>query len=90
MNIDFVVSKSAEFKKMQSYGQSPWLDNISRCMLDSGDLSKLVQNGIITGITSNPSIFEKAINSGKCGYPEKIKKLSEKKLTPLKYTTLLQ
>ena len=82
MNIDFVVSKSAEFKKMQSYGQSPWLDNISRCMLDSGDLSKLVQNGIITGITSNPSIFEKAINSGKCGYPEKIKKLSEKKLTP--------
>ncbi len=82
MNIDFVVSKSAEFKKMQSYGQSPWLDNISRCMLDSGDLSKLVQNGIITGITSNPSIFEKAINSGKCGYPEKIKKLSAKKLTP--------
>ncbi len=82
MNIDFVVSKSAEFKKMQSYGQSPWLDNISRCMLDSGDLSKLVQNGIITGITSNPAIFEKAINSGKCGYPEKIKKLSEKKLTP--------
>ena len=82
MNIDFVVSKSAEFKKMQSYGQSPWLDNISRCMLDSGDLLKLVQNGIITGITSNPSIFEKAINSGKCGYPEKIKKLSEKKLTP--------
>lgn len=82
MNIDFVVSKSAEFKKMRSYGQSPWLDNISRCMLDSGDLSKLVQNGIITGITSNPSIFEKAINSGKCGYPEKIKKLSAKKLTP--------
>ncbi len=82
MNIDVVVSKSGEFRKMLSYGQSPWLDNISRCMLDSGDLLKLVQNGIITGITSNPSIFEKAINSGKCGYPEKIKKLSEKKLTP--------
>ena len=64
MNIDFVVSKSGEFKKMRSYGQSPWLDNISRCMLDSGDLAKLVQSGIITGITSNPSIFEKAINSG--------------------------
>jgi transaldolase len=50
-------------------------------MIDSGDLAKLVQNGIITGITSNPSIFEKAINSGKCGYPEKIKKLSGEKLT---------
>jgi len=81
MNIDFVVSKNGEFKKMQSYGQSPWLDNISRCMIDSGELNKLVQNEIITGITSNPSIFEKAINSGKCGYPEIIKQLAEKKLS---------
>ncbi|MHB8231902.1 MAG: transaldolase [bacterium] len=81
MNVDFVASKNEEFKKMQSYGQSPWLDNISRCMTQSGDLAKLVQNGIITGITSNPSIFEKAINSGKCGYPEAIKDLSLKKLS---------
>ncbi len=81
MNIDLIVSGSSKFKKMASFGQSPWLDNISRCMIDSGDLDKLVKNGIITGITSNPSIFEKSINSGKCGYPEKIKKLSEEKLT---------
>ena len=81
MNIDLVVSKNDVFKKMLSYGQSPWLDNISRCMLDSGDLEKLVKNGVITGITSNPSIIEKSINSGKCGYPEKIKKLSAAKLT---------
>ena len=64
MNVDFVVSKNGNFKKMLSYGQSPWLDNISRCMIDSGDLEKLVKNEIITGITSNPSIFEKSINSG--------------------------
>lgn len=82
MKVDFVVSKSEKFKKMQSYGQGPWLDNISRCMIDSGDLAKLVENGIITGITSNPSIFEKAINSGKCGYPEEIKNLLSKGLTP--------
>ena len=89
MNVDFVLSKSGRFKEMQSFGQSPWLDNISRCMIDSGDLAKLVQNGIITGITSNPSIFEKAINSGKCGYPEAIKSLSSKKLTPFEiYDTL--
>jgi len=89
MNIDFVVSKSSQFKKMQSCGQSPWLDNISRCMIDSGELNKLVQNEIITGITSNPSIFEKAINSGKCGYPEAIKTLSSKKLTTFEiYDTL--
>jgi transaldolase len=81
MKIDFVASKNEQFKKMQSYGQSPWLDNISRCMIDSGDLAKLVENGIITGITSNPSIFEKSINSGKCGYPDLIKQLASKKLS---------
>ncbi len=89
MNVDFVVSKSEIFKKMQSYGQSPWLDNISRCMIDSGDLEKLVKNGIITGITSNPSIFEKSINSGQCGYPEAVKAMSSKKLTSLEiYDTI--
>lgn len=81
MNADFVASRSGNFKRMQSFGQSPWLDNISRCMIDSGDLSKLVSSGAITGITSNPSIFEKAINSGKCGYPETIKKLALSKLS---------
>ncbi len=82
MKTDFLVSKKGQFKKLVSYGQSPWLDNISRCLIDSGELEQLVQNGIITGITSNPSIFEKSINSGKCGYPELIKKLSSEKLDP--------
>lgn len=80
MKTDFLISKKEQFKKMVSYGQSPWLDNISRCLIDSGELEQLVANGVITGITSNPSIFEKSINSGKCGYPELIKKLSGEKL----------
>ncbi|MFW0884494.1 transaldolase [Candidatus Acidulodesulfobacterium sp. H_13] len=82
MKIDFIASKSGQFKKLTFYGQSPWLDNISRCMINSGELEKLIQNGVITGITSNPSIFEKAINSEKCGYPEAIKSLLQKNLTP--------
>lgn len=82
MKIDFLISKKEQFKKLVSYGQSPWLDNISRCLIDSGELERLVKNGIITGITSNPSIFEKSINSGKCGYPELIKELASKKLDP--------
>ncbi len=80
MKTDFLISKKEQFRKLASYGQSPWLDNISRCLIDSGELEQLVKNGIITGITSNPSIFEKSINSGKCGYPELIKKLSSEKL----------
>jgi transaldolase len=50
--------------KLQRLGQSLWLDNISREMLDSGRLQRYVDEFSITGLTSNPSIFEKAIRSG--------------------------
>ncbi|MEK6573284.1 MAG: transaldolase, partial [Chloroflexota bacterium] len=47
--------------QMQSLGQSPWHDNIRRGLLESGDLKKMVDDGDITGLTSNPTIFEQAI-----------------------------
>src|SRR4051794_30074235 len=50
--------------KLQKLGQSLWLDNITREMLDSGQLERYVEDFSITGLTSNPSIFEKAIESG--------------------------
>ena len=50
--------------KLQELGQSLWLDNITREMLDSGQLQRYVEEFSITGLTSNPSIFEKAIKSG--------------------------
>ncbi|MGC9346681.1 MAG: bifunctional transaldolase/phosoglucose isomerase [Anaerolineae bacterium] len=46
--------------ELNELGQSIWYDNIRRALLDSGDLQALVDTGV-TGITSNPSIFEKAI-----------------------------
>jgi transaldolase/glucose-6-phosphate isomerase len=45
---------------LQALGQSVWYDNIERALLDSGELAALVATGV-TGVTSNPSIFEKAI-----------------------------
>jgi transaldolase len=48
----------------QEYGQSIWIDFISRDALVSGDLARLVDDGVL-GLTSNPSIFEKSIASGK-------------------------
>jgi transaldolase len=45
-------------------GQSLWLDNITRDMLDSGELQRYLADYTITGLTSNPSIFDKAIGSG--------------------------
>lgn len=44
-------------------GQSPWLDNLRRGWITSGELRRRVDNGV-RGLTSNPSIFEKAMSSG--------------------------
>ncbi len=47
----------------ESYGQSPWLDNLRREWLHDGTLASWVQNGI-RGLTSNPSIFQQAMTNG--------------------------
>lgn len=45
-------------------GQSPWLDFIERGLIESGGLARLVREDGIRGVTSNPTIFEKAISGG--------------------------
>jgi transaldolase len=45
-------------------GQSIWLDNIDRTMLHNGDLERRVRDDALTGMTSNPTIFEKALAEG--------------------------
>lgn len=48
-------------QRLNALGQSAWLDYISRPLLDSGELARMVADGEITGLTSNPSIFQKSI-----------------------------
>jgi transaldolase len=45
-------------------GQSLWLDNITRSLLDDGTVQRYIDSYSVTGLTSNPSIFDKAIASG--------------------------
>jgi transaldolase len=45
-------------------GQSLWLDNITRALLDDGILARYVDEYSVTGLTSNPTIFDKAIKDG--------------------------
>ena len=52
-----------QLKDLAALGQSIWLDNIRRSMFASGDLKRLIGDGL-RGMTSNPTIFEKAIGSG--------------------------
>ncbi|WP_432842632.1 transaldolase [Dactylosporangium sp. CA-092794] len=49
---------------LHEHGQSLWLDNITRGLLDSGQIQHYIDTYTVTGLTSNPSIFDKAVESG--------------------------
>jgi transaldolase len=49
------------FEIEKTYGQSIWMDNLSRTLVESGELKQMIEEQGIVGITSNPAIFEKAI-----------------------------
>jgi transaldolase len=57
---------------LHDFGQSPWYDNLARSLLTDGGLAKLVSDDGIRGVTSNPTIFEKAMAAGE-GYDEQLK-----------------
>ncbi len=52
-------------KALLEFGQSPWMDYIRRDLLTSGGLKKMIQEDGLMGMTSNPTIFEKAITGSK-------------------------
>src|SRR5215470_4557735 len=52
-------------EKLHALGQSLWLDNITRDLLDAGTLQKYVDELSVTGLTSNPTIFDQALKKGR-------------------------
>jgi transaldolase len=61
--------------KLHELGQSLWLDNITRTMLGDGTLAGYIEELSVTGLTSNPTIFDKAISGGDA-YDQQIAELS--------------
>ena len=59
------TSNNPIFQIEQQYGQSIWMDNLSRDLIKSGELKQLIDSRGVHGITSNPTIFEKAITGNK-------------------------
>ena len=51
-------------QQLHDLGQSLWLDNITRALLTSGTLSRYIREFAVTGLTSNPTIFDQAIKNG--------------------------
>jgi transaldolase/glucose-6-phosphate isomerase len=60
--------------EIMKLGQSVWYDNIRRAMLTTGDLRKKIEEDDLRGVTSNPTIFEKAI-TGSTDYDEQLRRL---------------
>src|SRR6476661_8831958 len=65
---------------LHDLGQSLWLDNITRTMLSDGTLARYIDELSVTGLTSNPTIFDKAISGGDA-YDEQIAELSASAIT---------
>jgi transaldolase len=60
--------------KLSARGQSVWIDYLSRKMVDGGELKRMMDENAVVGVTSNPTIFQKAIASGNA-YDEQLKEL---------------
>jgi transaldolase len=65
---------SSPLERLSQLGQSVWIDFISRDSLRSGELAGFIEHDSVVGLTSNPTIFEKAIDSGSA-YDEQMREL---------------
>src|SRR5437660_12221781 len=61
--------------QLREFGQSPWYDYIRRGLITSGELKALINNDGLMGVTSNPSIFEKAIG-GSTDYNQSLRQIA--------------
>src|ERR671910_3497624 len=50
--------------QLSEHGVSVWVDSLSREMLDTGHLARLIDEDAVVGVTSNPTIFQKALSEG--------------------------
>ncbi|MBF6591350.1 MAG: transaldolase, partial [Ktedonobacterales bacterium] len=67
-------------QEVYKLGQSIWYDNIRRGLIESGELQRLIDEDAVVGITSNPTIFEKAIDGG-MDYDDQLRELVSQGVT---------
>ncbi len=68
--------------QLAEHGQSPWLDFLARGLIQEGELERLVREEGVRGVTSNPTIFQKAIASGEAGYDEQLREVADSEDDP--------
>ena len=72
---------TSRLHELTALGQSVWVDNLSRQMLRDGELERLMREDAVTGITSNPTIFAKALSEGDA-YDEQLAETLETESDP--------
>lgn len=74
--------RSGPLWRLTELGQSVWLDYIRRDILENGELERMIREQAVRGVTSNPAIFEQAIN-GSDAYDDALEELASRGATPL-------
>ena len=72
-------AEAQPLQRLAALGQSVWIDYLSRELLASGELARLVRDDAVVGVTSNPTIFEKAISHGDA-YDQQLRELLPRRL----------
>ena len=73
------MNEKRPLQQLAELGQSVWIDYLSRDLLESGELARLVREDAVVGVTSNPAIFEKAIAHGDA-YDQQLRDLLPREL----------
>jgi transaldolase len=72
---------ASRLHRLAEYGQSVWIDFLSRDMITSGELERRMRDDAVVGVTSNPTIFQKAISAGNA-YDEQLREVLEDERDP--------
>jgi transaldolase len=72
---------ASRLHRLAEYGQSVWIDFLSRDMLRSGELERRMRDDAVVGVTSNPTIFQKAISAGDA-YDKQLREVLEEERDP--------
>jgi len=75
------MAEKSNLHKLSARGQSVWIDYLSRDLLEQGELKRMMEEDAVVGVTSNPTIFQKAISQGQA-YDEQLRELHDRESDP--------
>src|ERR671927_1479450 len=70
------MPEKTPLQQLADHGQSVWIDYLSRDLIETGELARMMDEDAVVGVTSNPTIFQKAISHGDA-YDEQLKEILE-------------